>query len=52
MGFETANVHLGSKAAVAAILQDLDQRPARWLQKAAKAMAEATHEDFDTWEKG
>ena len=36
----------------AAILQDLDQRPARWLQKAAKAMAEATHEDFETWEKG
>jgi uncharacterized protein (DUF2252 family) len=31
MGFETANVHLGSPRAIEAILRDLRQRPANWL---------------------
>ncbi|MHB1844899.1 MAG: DUF2252 family protein [Deltaproteobacteria bacterium] len=49
MGKETANVHLGDRAATAEIRQDLGQRPGRWLCKAAQAMAEATQEDWKEW---
>lgn len=46
MGWETANIHLGSRAAVRAILRDLNKRPARWLHRASKAMSAATRRDW------
>jgi hypothetical protein len=49
MGWETANVHLGTRAALGKIRQDLDKKPARWLTKAADAMAEATTGDWKEW---
>jgi hypothetical protein len=49
MGWETANVHLGSRAAVAAIMRDLAKRPARWLRAAASAMTKATTRDWKKW---
>ncbi len=49
MGFETANVHLGSREAVAAVRADLARRPAGWLAAAAKAMVEATTHDWQAW---
>jgi hypothetical protein len=46
MGWETANVHLGSRSAVRGVLRDLKKRPARWLHHASKAMAEAIRRDW------
>ena len=49
MGWETANVHLGTKGAGRKIQLDLRTRPAKWLQKAATAMVEATLADWKDW---
>ena len=49
MGFETANVHLGSPEAIKAIRHDLDKRPARWLYKKAKRMVKAVESDWRQW---
>jgi uncharacterized protein (DUF2252 family) len=49
MGFETANVHLGTPRAAKAILRDLDKRPADWLHGAATAMVKATTADWREW---
>jgi hypothetical protein len=49
MGFETANVHLGTPRAAKAILRDLAKRPADWLHEAASAMVKATTADFREW---
>jgi hypothetical protein len=51
MGWETANIHLGTKAAAGRVLKDLKQRPEKWLRRAAEAMAEATLEDWKGWAK-
>jgi hypothetical protein len=48
MGFETANVHLGSvKASV--LSRDLAKRESGWLHKAAEEMFEATTRDWQDW---
>jgi uncharacterized protein (DUF2252 family) len=49
MGFETANVHLGTARAAKAILRDLTKRPADWLHEAATAMVKATTADWREW---
>lgn len=49
MGWETANVHLGSKPAVKAVLRDLDKRSSAWLRSATKAMAKASIKDWEEW---
>ena len=49
MGRETANVHLGSPAAVPAVQQDLARRGEDWLHAAAKAMATVTEADWQVW---
>jgi hypothetical protein len=49
MGFETANIHLGSPRAIAAIRRDLDKRPSEWLAHAAKTMADAVTADWRDW---
>ena len=51
MGWETANVHLGSKKALAAVKRDLARRKGRWLHKAAKSMLEVTLADWDVWRR-
>ena len=51
MGFETANVHLGTPGAAKVILRDLDKRPADWLHEAATAMVKATTADWREWRK-
>ena len=51
MGWETANIHLGTKAAGGRVLKDLNQRPGKWLRRAAEAMAKATLEDWKAWAK-
>ena len=51
MGFETGNIHLGSHKGIDAVRQDVVKRPTLWLLKAAKAMADATHADWEEWRK-
>ena len=51
MGFETANVHLGTPGAAKVILRDLNKRPANWLHEAATAMVKAVTADWDEWRK-
>jgi hypothetical protein len=50
MGFETANVHLGSVKSKA-ILKDLKKRPNGWLHHAAHQMVAAVEEDWEEWRK-
>jgi uncharacterized protein (DUF2252 family) len=49
MGFETANVHLGTPRAAKPILRDLGKRPVDWLHEAATAMVKATTADWREW---
>lgn len=46
MGSEAANVHLGSRHAVANILKDMRRRKANWLRSAARDMAKVTERDW------
>jgi hypothetical protein len=48
MGWETANLHLGSKR-TARVLADLNKRPRHWLHKAAVNMVAATKKDWEEW---
>jgi hypothetical protein len=51
MGWETGNIHLGTREKTSAVKKDLGARHGRWLHKAAKAMAEATRQDWKEWRK-
>lgn len=50
MGWETANVHLGSGAG-AKILKRLQKRPAYWLHHAAQIMHDQTLRDWRDWRR-
>jgi len=54
MGFETANVHLGTAGVGARIAADLRTGPrdARWLNELAKIFADAIERDFRRWRAG
>jgi hypothetical protein len=52
MGWETANVHLGSKRAIKAVLSDLEKRPINWLHEASQAMTKVTVGDWKEWKAG
>jgi hypothetical protein len=49
MGFESANVHLGSPKAGKAIAKDLAKRPKKWLHEAATAMNKEMKKDWEAW---
>ena len=49
MGWETANVHLGSYKMITAIRRDLSKRKAKWLRGAATQMVSATISDWKEW---
>jgi hypothetical protein len=51
MGFEVANVHLGTKGAKKAIQRDLAKRKGRWLFDNARAMRKAIRSDYAVWAK-
>jgi hypothetical protein len=51
MGWETANIHLGSPKAIPAVRRDLAARKDRWLHSAAKAMLKVTLEDWKVWRR-
>jgi hypothetical protein len=50
MGTEAANVHLGSPRQVKGVLGDLQRRNAKWLRTAAKAMTEATRQEWKAFQ--
>ena len=50
MGWETANIHLGTRKG-AEITADLKRRPAGWLHKATKLMREDVLRDWKDWRK-
>jgi hypothetical protein len=51
MGWETANLHLGTKGARAAIMADLDRQARGWLFEAARRMVRATRADWKAWRR-
>ncbi|CAN5662085.1 hypothetical protein BH10CYA1_BH10CYA1_51690 [soil metagenome] len=51
MGYETANIHQGTKNAAGAILRDLNTRQNGWLVDAVKTMTESVNEEHKAWAK-
>jgi uncharacterized protein (DUF2252 family) len=51
MGAETANIHLGTATAAAAILADLAARPRGWLVEAVRTISRAMEHDWAAWRK-
>lgn len=51
MGWETANIHLGTQTARRTILHDLDKKKGKWLTQATEGMLEAVNDDWKTWRK-
>jgi hypothetical protein len=49
MGWETANIHLGSLIEDAAIVADMKARPTEWLRDASRRMLEAVERDWKRW---
>ena len=49
MGYELANVHLGTGDARKAIEKDLAQRGDKWLARSAKTAAGFVNDDFEAW---
>jgi hypothetical protein len=49
MGWETANVHLGSRRA--RIARDVAKRRGPWLERAASDMADAVVQDWKDWRR-
>ena len=52
MGWETANMHLGTPRAIPKVKRDLARRKGRWLHKNAKAMCKLTVQDWEDWRSG
>jgi uncharacterized protein (DUF2252 family) len=51
MGWESANMHLGTSARRREILADLARRKRAWLTRASERMAEAVTRDWRKWNK-
>lgn len=51
MGWETANIHLGSQNARKLILRSLQKQKPKWLHKAAEEMVTAVRADWKSWKK-
>ena len=51
MGWETANIHLGSSKAISALKRDLAKRKGRWLHKSSKTMLNTTLADWKYWRR-
>jgi hypothetical protein len=49
MGWETANIHLGSRKSIGSVRRHLRKLQPEWLSAAAKEMAKATTHDWRVW---
>jgi Uncharacterized protein conserved in bacteria (DUF2252) len=52
MGWEIANIHLGTLAAVKNVLEDLKKRKPNWLRRSAEKMVAVTLHDWEMWKGG
>jgi hypothetical protein len=51
MGWETANIHLGTSSARKPILRHLNKQKPKWLHRIAEVMLQAVREDWNVWKK-
>src|SRR5271166_2159709 len=51
MGWETANIHLGTRNARKTILRDMHGQKGKWLPQATEKMMAAVRTDWKTWSK-
>ena len=51
MGWETANIHLGTRAARKAILRHMQKQKGKWLHEATEQMLQAVRDDWKTWKQ-
>ncbi|HEY1676355.1 MAG TPA: DUF2252 family protein [Candidatus Sulfotelmatobacter sp.] len=51
MGWETANIHLGTRNAQNAILAHLRKQKSKWLHRNTEAMIQCIREDWRVWRK-
>jgi hypothetical protein len=51
MGWETSNIHLGTKSARKTILNNLKKQKGRWLHVAAERMLQSVIADWKAWRK-
>lgn len=51
MGWETANIHLGTSSARKVLLRHLQKQKGKWLHTASVAMLEKVREDWVVWKK-
>jgi len=51
MGYELANVHLGTRGASVRIQADLHRRKPKWLRQSVQQMADATFADWKEWKR-
>jgi hypothetical protein len=51
MGWETANIHLGTKTAGKPILRHIQNQREKWLHQATEQMLNAVRDDWKTWAK-
>jgi hypothetical protein len=49
MGFETANVHIGSKSSLKEVRRDISRRRHDWLHSAMKKMTDRVVGDYAGW---
>jgi Uncharacterized protein conserved in bacteria (DUF2252) len=52
MGWETANIHLGTRNARKPILRHLEKQKGRWLHIASLKMFDAVQADWEQWKQG
>ncbi len=51
MGWETANIHVGSRTEVKAVVRHLQRQKPKWLHTSSEAMLSAVLEDWKSWKK-
>jgi hypothetical protein len=51
MGWETANIHLGTSSARKNVLHHLDRQKGKWLHHSAEEMLAAVRSDWNVWKK-
>jgi hypothetical protein len=51
MGWEMANIHLGTRNARKSIVRHLEKQKSKWLHKATQQMLDAVREDWKVWKK-
>lgn len=51
MGWETANIHLGTKAARQPVLRHMERQKGKWLHQVTETMLDAILDDWKTWKK-